>query len=197
MSISGTLAIARKRLRHICCRDRYILSVTVIAPLVVLFLLVYTFAADLQLTGIGGLDWDQSSPSRRYLANLTSGGFVKVTVAVKDSSATMRLLVSDSVDVVLVIPPGSKEYYKEEEAPSIAAATSCFGPLQLRTGVCCGPIGRYQGCSARPGFRRLRPAIHNAEAKLYSYFRVFQFYLTKGIEPVEIAHPGWRPTLLS
>ena len=105
MSLMRTLALVRKEIRHIW-RDPQLLFMVLIAPAFVLFLLAYTFAADLELIRIGVMDHDHSPTSRRYLAALISDGEVQVVQWCESYDEIEALLRRGEVGLAVVIPPG-------------------------------------------------------------------------------------------
>ncbi len=105
MSFRRTWALIRKELAHIR-RDYQILFMVLVAPAFVLFLLTYTFAADLQQVRIGVMDQDHSPSSRRYVHTLTSDDEVLVVAYPGSYAETLALLQRGAVGVVVVVPPG-------------------------------------------------------------------------------------------
>jgi ABC-2 type transport system permease protein len=105
MSIARTLALMRKEFRHIL-RDPQILFTALLAPAVVLFLLAYTFAADLETVRIGVMDCDRSPASRQYLAALTADGSVQRVAECASYDDVLALLRRAGAGAVIVIPPG-------------------------------------------------------------------------------------------
>ncbi len=105
MSFWRAWALIRKELVHIR-RDYQILFMVLVAPAFVLFLLTYTFAADLEQIRMGVMDQDQSPSSRRYVQVLTSDDEL-LAVAFPGSYAEIKaLLQRGTVGVVVVIPAG-------------------------------------------------------------------------------------------
>lgn len=105
MALGRTLAIARKEIHHIF-RDPQILFMVLGAPTFALFLLGYTFAADLQQIRIGVWDQDVSPASRDYLETITSDGELRVVAYCQSYGQIERLLKRGQVDLVVVIPNG-------------------------------------------------------------------------------------------
>lgn len=105
MSIRRTLAVALKELRHIT-RDLRILFLVTVSPAIMLFTLAYVFSFDVEHADLAVMDRDRSSASRDYLTSLTSGGTLSVVAFADSYSEIDRLLVDETVDAALVIPPG-------------------------------------------------------------------------------------------
>jgi ABC-2 type transport system permease protein len=105
MSPRRTLALVRKELRHIA-RDPQLLFMVLVAPTFVLFLLAYTFAADLETIRIGVMDNDHSPTSRAYVNALVSDGELRLVSTFVRYAETEASLQHGDVNVVVVIPPG-------------------------------------------------------------------------------------------
>jgi ABC-2 type transport system permease protein len=105
MSLWRTWALIRKELRHIR-RDYQILFMVLVAPAFVLFLLTYTFAADLEQIRIGVMDQDHSPSSRRYVHTLTSDDELLVMAYPTSYAEIEALLRRGRTGLVVVIPVG-------------------------------------------------------------------------------------------
>ena len=105
MSPKRTLALIRKELRHII-RDPQILFMVLIAPAFVLFLLAYTFAADLQTIRIGVIDGDHSPASRAYVKALISDGELLLVSTHQSYAEAEAALQRGRINLVVVIPVG-------------------------------------------------------------------------------------------
>ena len=105
MSIARTIALMRKEMRHIR-RDPQSIFMTMLAPPVVLFLLAYTFSADLDLLRIGVIDHDRSAISREFLRGLTATGDIVIRAYPENYEAATRLLTAQTIKVAIIIPPG-------------------------------------------------------------------------------------------
>ena len=108
MSLTRTLAVMRKELRHIY-RDRQIMFMTILAPAFVLFLLGNVFSFDLQGVRIGVMDQDRSATSRKYVQALTADGDVQVVGYLSGYAAVEELLIAGKAGAAIVIPPGFGE----------------------------------------------------------------------------------------
>ena len=67
-----TWAVARKELRHIG-RNRLTLFLVTISPAMLLFLLAYVFAFNVDTADLAVMDLSQSQASRSYIGAITAG----------------------------------------------------------------------------------------------------------------------------
>lgn len=104
MLFRRTWAVARKELRHIG-RNRLTLFLVTVSPALLLFLLAYVFAFDVDKANLAVLDLSRSRASRVYLDRLASGESLRLVTAAESYDAIDRLLVAGAVDAALVIPP--------------------------------------------------------------------------------------------
>jgi ABC-2 type transport system permease protein len=105
MSLRRMATIVRKELLHIVREPRNLFLVT-ISPAFLLLLLANIFSFDVQQFNLAVLDLDQTSLSRRYLADLTSDQDLVLAYTVSSYEEIEPLLVSGEVDAALVIAPG-------------------------------------------------------------------------------------------
>ena len=104
MLLRRTWAVARKELRHIG-RNRLTLFLVTVSPAMLLFLLAYVFAFDVDQANLAVLDLSRSRASRSYVDRLTSGGSLHLAALADSYDAIDHLLVAGAADAALVIPP--------------------------------------------------------------------------------------------
>jgi ABC-2 type transport system permease protein len=108
MSVLRTIAIARKEFRHIL-RDLRTFFLVTISPAFLLLLLSYIFAFDVEQVTLATWDLDESTLSRRYVAELTADEDFRVAAHFTSYDELDRLLMSRRVDGGLVIPRGFED----------------------------------------------------------------------------------------
>ena len=104
MLLRRTWAIARKELRHIG-RNRLTLFLVTLSPAILLFLLAYVFAFNVDRADLAVLDLSRSQAARTYLSRITASGALRHTADAASYQEIDRLLVAGTVDAALVIPP--------------------------------------------------------------------------------------------
>ena len=104
MFLRRTWAVARKELRHIG-RNRLTLFLVTLSPAMLLFLLAYVFALNIDQADLAVLDLSRSPVSRDYLGRITASGALRLAADAASYQDIDRLLVAGAVDAALVIPP--------------------------------------------------------------------------------------------
>ena len=99
------LAIARKELIHIM-RDKRMLGVILIMPLMQLFLYAYALSFDVKQLPTATLDFDRTVMSRQYLDTLQQSNYFKVDRVLTKYSDVDDALESNADRVVVVIAAG-------------------------------------------------------------------------------------------
>lgn len=99
-----TWAVAHKELRHIG-RNRLTLFLVTLSPAMLLFLLAYVFAFNVDRADLAVLDLSRSPASRDYLGRIGASGALRMTADAASYQEIDRLLVAGAVDAALVIPP--------------------------------------------------------------------------------------------
>ncbi len=72
MSFRHLWAVTRKEIQHIF-RDRATFILVLITPTVVLLLMTYTLAVNIEHVPLAVLDYDQSPTSRAFIQRITAG----------------------------------------------------------------------------------------------------------------------------
>lgn len=104
MLVRRTWAVARKELRHIA-RNRLSLFLVTLSPALLLFLLAYVFAFNVDTADLAVWDLSRTAASRRFVAALTGGEHLRLAAQAASYDEIDRLLVAGAVDAALVIPP--------------------------------------------------------------------------------------------
>ena len=105
MSLRHIWAVTLKELRYIQ-RDRATLSLVVLTPTLLLFMMVYAVTADVQHVPVGALDLDRSQTSRAFLQQITLGDDLDLRSQVGSMEALEELLLKEEIHIAIVIPPG-------------------------------------------------------------------------------------------
>lgn len=98
-------AVANKEAREIW-RDPITLGITIVLPLVMMFLFGYAITLDVKEIPLAVLDEDGSPESREYVAGVLQSGYFRLHAAVQSPREIERLLDQGAVRVALVIPAG-------------------------------------------------------------------------------------------
>jgi ABC-type multidrug transport system permease subunit len=104
MLLRRTWAIAHKELRHIG-RNRLTLFLVTLSPAMLLFLLAYVFAFNVDRADLAVLDFSRSQAARDYLSRIAASGALRLAAEAASYPEIDRLLVAGIVDAALVIPP--------------------------------------------------------------------------------------------
>ena len=78
-----------------------------LSVLLMLLMLSYLFSWDVEHFPMAVFDQDKSPLSRQYVAALTQGGTLELRYDISANNEVDRLLLSDRVRGVLLIPPGT------------------------------------------------------------------------------------------
>lgn len=108
MSIRHLWAIIRKEIQHIL-RDRGTFLMVLITPTLVLLLMTYALAVDIQHVPIALLDYDQSAASREFVQQITAGKDLDLYATVDNLDEIEELLTRGKIKAALVIDPGFSE----------------------------------------------------------------------------------------
>ena len=98
-------SILRKETREIL-RDPYTLGIALVLPLVMLFLFAYGVNTDVRDIKLSVLDFDHTAASRNYALALYNSGYFVPAGDASNYDQAGKMLDSDAVDAVLVIPSG-------------------------------------------------------------------------------------------
>ena len=99
------LAIARKEFLHII-RDRRLLGVILVMPLIQLFLYSYALSFDVKHLPTAALDMDHTTQSRQYINALEQSNYFKVTRVLDSYSQVEDVFLTNSESVVVVVGNG-------------------------------------------------------------------------------------------
>jgi len=117
MNIHRTLAVMRKEVRHIV-RDRGTFILVTLSPVLLLFVLAYSYSVDIKNVGVAVFDVDQTPFSRQFVAGMTSKGNVEVRYAVTSYPRLRELIDRGQAKAGVVIPPGfARDIAAGREAP--------------------------------------------------------------------------------
>jgi ABC-type Na+ efflux pump permease subunit len=101
MSIRHLWAVVRKELQHIL-RDRGTFILVLVTPTLVLLLMTYALAVDIEHVPIGILDYDQSPLSRQFIQHEDLDLYTSAT----SMEEIERLLIRGKIKAALIIDPG-------------------------------------------------------------------------------------------
>lgn len=105
MSIRHLWAVIRKEAQHIL-RDRGTFILVLVTPTVVLLLMTYALAVDIEHVPIAVLDYDQSPISRQFIHQITAGDDLDLHTSAGSMGEIENLLVKGRIKAAVVIDPG-------------------------------------------------------------------------------------------
>jgi ABC-2 type transport system permease protein len=105
MSIRHLWAVVRKEIQHIL-RDRGTFILVLITPTLVLLLMTYSLAVDIEHVPIALLDYDQSPISREFIQRITAGEDLDLYAYTDSIEEIEQLLVRGKIKAALIIDPG-------------------------------------------------------------------------------------------
>ena len=105
MSFRHLWAVTRKEIQHIF-RDRATFILVLITPTVVLLLMTYTLAVNIEHVPLAVLDYDQSPTSRAFIQRITAGEDLDLYAQVDSFSEIEDLLIKGQVKAAVIISPG-------------------------------------------------------------------------------------------
>ena len=108
MSFRHLWAVIRKEIQHIL-RDRGTFMLVLVTPTLVLLLMTYSLAVDIQHVPIALLDYDQSATSRDFVHQITAGEDLDLYVTVDSIAEIEELLTRGKIKAALIIDPGFSE----------------------------------------------------------------------------------------
>ncbi|MGB9589476.1 MAG: ABC transporter permease [candidate division WOR-3 bacterium] len=101
-------AVIFKEIKHIL-RDPLSLTVILAMPVAYLFLFLYSITFDIKGVPMGVVDYENSSGSRDFLANLTAHGYFDLRGYYPDENALLKDVSAGRVKLGLVIPDDFEE----------------------------------------------------------------------------------------
>lgn len=104
MSIRRLWAITRKEIHHIF-RDRMAFFLVIFTPVVVLFVMAYSFVAEVEHIPIAILDYDRSPFSRDFVSQITAGDDLDLYAYVGTLGEIEDLLMHEKIKAAVVIHP--------------------------------------------------------------------------------------------
>ncbi|NOQ38913.1 MAG: ABC transporter permease [Anaerolineales bacterium] len=105
MSIRHLWAVTRKEIQHIF-RDRATFILVLITPTVVLLLMTYTLAVNIEHVPLAVLDYDQSPTSRAFIQRITAGEDLDLYARVDSIAEIEDMLIQGQVKAAVIIAPG-------------------------------------------------------------------------------------------
>lgn len=108
MSFRHLWAVVRKEIQHIM-RDRGTLILVLVTPTVVLLLMTYSLAVDIQHVPIAILDYDKSPTSRSFVQQITAGDDLNLYLNVNSFHEIEELLTRGKIKAAVIIDPGFSE----------------------------------------------------------------------------------------
>ncbi len=104
MSLRHLWAVSRKEIQHIF-RDRGTFILVLVTPTLVLLLMTYALAVDIQHVPIALLDFDQSSLSREFIQQITAGEDLDLYTTVSSIPEIENLLIRGKIKAAIIIDP--------------------------------------------------------------------------------------------
>jgi len=105
MSTRHLFAVIRKEIQHIF-RDRGTFILVLITPTLVLLLMTYSLAVDIEHVPIALLDYDQSSISKNFIQQITAGKDLDLYASVSSIDEVEELLTRGKIKAAVIIDPG-------------------------------------------------------------------------------------------
>ncbi len=108
MSFRHLWAVVRKELQHIL-RDRGTFMLVLVTPTLVLLLMTYSLAVDIQHIPIALLDYDQSATSREFIHQITAGDDLDLYTNASSIEEIEELLTRGNIKAAVIIHPKFSE----------------------------------------------------------------------------------------
>lgn len=195
MLLRRTWAIAHKELRHIG-RNRLTLFLVTLSPAMLLFLLAYVFAFNVDRADLAVLDLSRSQAARDYLGRITASGALRYTADAASYQEIDRLLVAGVVDAALVIPP---DFGRQLAGPASAQVQLVVdGSNPIIANQIMGMVGRASGVASadlQPVLRSLAPAFEVRSRAWYNDGLVSQVSMVPGLLGIVLSLPALALTL--
>jgi ABC-2 type transport system permease protein len=114
MSIQRITALLKKEFGQLF-KDRRLLPIVFLAPVIQLTLLGFAASLDLKNVSMVLCDLDKTATSRSFIQNFTNSGYFTIEYATDDYGSIQQYLDDNKVSMALVIPPrfGDKVLRKE------------------------------------------------------------------------------------
>ena len=108
MSFRHLWAVIRKEIQHIL-RDRGTFLLVLVTPTLVLLLMTYSLAVDIEHVPIAVLDQDKSSNSREFINQITAGDDLDLFATATSIGEIENLLIQGKIKAAVIISPGFSE----------------------------------------------------------------------------------------
>lgn len=195
MLLRRTWAIARKELRHIG-RNRLTLFLVTLSPAMLLFLLAYVFAFNVDEADLAVLDLSGSRAGRDYVNRITASGSLRYAASAASYEEIDHLLVAGAVDAALVIPPG----FGQDVAGAAGAHVQLIvdGSNPIIASQIMGMIRRASDAASadlRPVLRQLGPAFEVRSRAWYNDSLSSQVSMVPGLLAIVLSLPALALTL--
>jgi ABC-2 type transport system permease protein len=118
MNLQRISAVIGKEMRELW-RDPITIAISVLMPLVMLFLFGYAIALDVKDVSLGVLDRDGTPASRRLIDSFVQSGYFRLAQAFNTTHDIDDALQRGSVDLALVIPERFQVAFERGEAPKV------------------------------------------------------------------------------
>ena len=105
MSFRHLWAVTRKEIQHIF-RDRGTFILVLITPTLILLLMTYALAVEIQNVPLAVLDYDRSPLSRSFVEQITAGDDLDLAASAASLQDLEDLLIRGRVKAALIIAPG-------------------------------------------------------------------------------------------
>jgi len=111
-------AVVEKESKEIV-RDPITVAISLLMPLVMLFLFGYAISLDVKDVKIGILDQDRTSASRRLVDRFARSGYFDLTRSYATAGQIEASLQRNEVSLALAIPPGFQERIERSESADV------------------------------------------------------------------------------
>jgi ABC-2 type transport system permease protein len=116
--VRKTLAVGRKELRQIV-RDKRTLMILLFFPAFVLIMFGYALNFDIRHIALAADDRDSTSESRELVSAFVNSGYFDLVAGVRTSADIERLMDTNEVRAVLVIPEGFARRVRSSETAEV------------------------------------------------------------------------------
>lgn len=188
MLLRRTWAIAHKELRHIG-RNRLTLFLVTLSPALLLFLLAYVFALNVDYADMAVLDFSRSQASRDYIGRMTSGDSLRLAASATSYEEIDQLLVAGTADAALVIPPNFDHALAGQQSAQVQLIVDGSNPIIARQIM--SMIGRASdSASSQAVLRSLAPAFQVRSRIWYNDGLSSQVSMVPGLLAVVLSLPA-------
>ncbi len=139
-SLRQVRAVMVKEVRQ-TLRDRRMIFVMIVAPLVQLILLSYAVDFNVDRVPTAVVDQDRTAESRSHLARLAADGTLRVVAYPRDVASAEQMLEDGAAAVAVVIEPGFARHLARRETASVQVILD--GSDSTRSNVAASAVSRY------------------------------------------------------